>query len=459
MQLSPAIMLPWVQDMAKVAGRTSSVHIGEANFTPKGRAVMQRVLVLSSDKKPLDSCSPARARILLDKGRAAVFRHYPFTIILKDRTKAESTASAYRVKIDPGSKTTGVAVVNEITAEVVWAAELTHRCQQIKDALLSRKQLRRCRRNRKTRYRQARFLNRRKLKGRLPPSLTSRVHNIMTWVSRLSRFVPVTALSMELVRFDTQLMENPEISGVEYQQGELQGYEVREYLLEKWGRHCAYCGVNGVPLEVEHITPRTRGGSDRVSNLTLACTLCNTEKGTQTAAEFGYPEIQAKAKTPLKDAAAVNATRGALFSRLRATGLPVEVGTGGRTKYNRIRLGLPKAHWTDAACVGASTSDNLSVEGVKPLQIKATGHGNRQMCQTDKFGFPKAHRMRHRMVDGFRTGDTVRAIVPNGKHAGTHIGRVTVRQKPDWKLNGMWFHRRHFELLQRADGYGCMHLD
>jgi 5-methylcytosine-specific restriction endonuclease McrA len=84
---------------------------------------------------------------------------------------------------------------------------------------------------------------------------------------------------MELVKFDTQLMENPDISGIEYQQGELAGYEVREYLLEKWGRKCAYCSETDLPLQIEHIIPRSRGGSDRVSNLTLACEGCNRLKG------------------------------------------------------------------------------------------------------------------------------------------------------------------------------------
>ena len=84
-------------------------------------------------------------------------------------------------------------------------------------------------------------------------------------------------------------MENPEVSGIEYQQGELHGYEVREYLLEKFNRTCVYCGVRDVPMEVEHIVPKTRGGSNRVSNLTLSCRPCNQKKGNQTAAEFGYP--------------------------------------------------------------------------------------------------------------------------------------------------------------------------
>jgi len=112
------------------------------------------------------------------------------------------------------------------------------------------------------------------------------------------------AISVENVRFDTQKMENPEISGVEYQQGELHGYEVREYLLEKFNRTCVYCGVRDVPMEVEHIVPKTRGGSNRVSNLTLSCQPCNQKKSDQTVAEFGYPEVEKQAKAPLKDAAA-----------------------------------------------------------------------------------------------------------------------------------------------------------
>ena len=107
----------------------------------------------------------------------------------------------------------------------------------------------------------------------------------MTWVTRLRRLAPVGAISVERVRFDTQLLQDAEIVGVAYQQGELAGYDVREYLLEKWGRRCAYCGDAGIPLQIEHLTPKVRGGSDRVSNLTLACGPCNQRKGSQTAAE------------------------------------------------------------------------------------------------------------------------------------------------------------------------------
>lgn len=388
---------------------------------------MQRVFVLDSNRQPLMPCHPARARELLRKGKAAVFRRYPFTIILQGREGGETQPIA--LKIDPGSKQTGLALVADFQRgkRVIWAAVLEHRGQQIKDALESRRALRRGRRHRKTRYRPAQFDNRRRPDGWLPPSLQSRVENIWTWLCRFNHACPLSKISQELVRFDTQLMQNAEISGVEYQQGELAGYEVREYLLEKWGRKCAYCGVQAVPLEVEHIHPKSRGGSNRVSNLTLACTACNQHKGNQTAAEFGCPDIQKQAHKSLKDAAAVNMTRWALYNRLLTTDLPLEVGTGGRTKFNRSQQGYPKVHWIDAACVGESGEQVYITLNHAPLLIKATGHGSRQRCRTDRYGFPTRYRLRQKRHFGFQTGDMVYAIVPSGKYGGKHTGRVACR--------------------------------
>jgi 5-methylcytosine-specific restriction endonuclease McrA len=316
---------------------------------------MQYVFVLDKNKQPLDLCHPARARQLLREGRATVFRRYPFTIRLKDRELEESVTHAHQVKLDPGSRTTGIALVRAGNNKVLWAVELAHRGLVIKAALDDRRGVRRGRRSRKCRFRPPRFDNRRRGEGWLPPSLESRVVNIQTWVRRLRWSAPVESISMELVKFDTQALQNPDISGVEYQQGELMGYEIREYLLEKWGRKCAYCGRTGMPLQVEHIVPKSRGGSKRVSNLTLSCQACNLEKGSRTAEEFDHPEIQAEARQPLKDAAAVNTTRWELWRRLSESGLPVHCGTGGRTKFNRTRFDLPKAHWIDAACVGAKS--------------------------------------------------------------------------------------------------------
>ncbi len=381
---------------------------------------MSKVFVVDMMHRALDPVHPGYARKLLTEGKAAVFRRYPFTIILK-REVEQPVTHPLRIKLDPGSKTTGLAIVNDASGEVVWAAELTHRGHAIKAALNTRRAVRRSRRLRHTRYRKARFQNRRRKEGWLPPSLESRIANIETWVRRLMRLCPVQAISQEVVKFDTQMMDNPEIQGVEYQQGTLVGYEVREYLLEKWNRQCVYCSANDVPLHVEHIHPRAKGGTNRVSNLTLACEPCNTKKGTQDIQAFLHDKpdvlntILAQAKASLKDASAVNTTRWALFRRLQALDVPVECGTGGRTKFNRVIRGLDKAHWIDAACVGASMPDVLCIEGVKPLLITATGHGNRQMCGTDKYGFPMRHRTRQKRLYGFQTGDSVKAVVPSGK--------------------------------------------
>jgi 5-methylcytosine-specific restriction endonuclease McrA len=342
-----------------------------------------RVFVLDADKKPIMPCHPARARELLNKQKAAVYRAFPFTIILKDRVGGDVQPIA--VKIDPGSKATGIAVVAEFERgkEVVFAAEIEHRGQAIRKALDSRRSIRRNRRARKTRYRKPRFLNRTKPKGWLPPSLESRIGNILTWVAKLRRFVPIAAISQELVRFDLQQVENPEINGVEYQQGTLVGYEVREYLLEKWKRKCAYCGKENVPLQIEHVHPRSRGGTDRVSNLALACEPCNRDKGNQSIEDFlkGKPDVLAKilrqARAPLKDAAAVNVTRWALFQRLKVFGVPIECGSGGRTKFNRTTQGYGKAHWVDAACVGASGNAIRLDPSQGYLAIKAMGRGKR----------------------------------------------------------------------------------
>jgi 5-methylcytosine-specific restriction endonuclease McrA len=412
---------------------------------------MAMVLVVDHERRPCAPVHPGRSRHLLDRGRAAVLRRSPFTLILKAGERAEEPAPL-RLKIDPGSKTTGLAVLNDVSGQVVWAAELAHRGQQVKARLDQRQACRRSRRQRHTRYRPARFLNRRRRAGWLPPSLESRISNTLTWVHRLRRRCPVGALALELVKFDPQLLQNAEISGVEYQQGDLAGYEVREYLLEKFGRKCAYCRATNVPLQIEHIVPKARDGSNRVSNLTIACKPCNDAKGKLTAAEFAYPEIQAQAKQPLRDAAAVNATRWALFQRLATLGLPLETGTGGRTKWNRTTRELPKTHWLDAACVGASTPPQLRVKGTVPLLITA-------MCRTDAQGFSDKAAKATSVVGGLRTGDLVRAVVPaSSVKAGVYVGRIAVQATGSCNVKTArgtieGIHVRYCKPLQRGDGY------
>ena len=432
------------------------------------------VLVLDKHQKPLMPCSEKRARLLLEKGRAVVHRMLPFTIRLKDRRQEECALQPVRLKLDPGSKTTGMALVREAevvdietgeisrSATVLMLIELKHRGHAIRDGLMRRQGHRRFRRS-GLRYRPARFDNRRRPDGWLAPSLQHRVDTTMTWVRRLMRWVPVTAISQELVRFDMQQMQNPEISGTEYQQGTLLGFEVREYLLEKWERKCAYCDAENVPLEMEHLHPKARGGSNRVSNLTLACVPCNQRKGTTSLADFlahdpdRVKKILAQAQAPLRDAAAVNSTRWALFHHLKATGRDIEIASGGHTKFNRHRLQVPKDHCLDAACVGHVAALEHWHQPV--LSIQATGRGSYQRTRLTRHGFPRGYLTRSKSAFGFQTGDLVRASVTTGKKVGAYRGRVAIRVSGSFNVqtgNGLvqGIHHRFCTRIQRADGYG-----
>lgn len=436
------------------------------------------VFVLSREGKPVMPCTEKRARKLLACGRARVHRMFPFAIRLIDRDLDSCELQPMRLALDPGSKFTGVALCRveqnedtEPTMHISFLMELVHRGAKIRKALLGRAQLRRGRRSRNTRYRAPRFDNRPKPAGWLAPSLQHRVDTTLSWVKRLRRLAPVTQLAQELVRFDMQAMQAAEdgwaIEGVDYQRGTLAGYEVGEYLLAKWGRCCAYCDDQDVPLEKEHILAKSQGGTDRVSNLTLACRPCNQRKANRDIREFLahkpalLQRILAQAKRPLKDAAAVNSTRWALFERLKATGLPVETGSGGRTKFNRTRLGIAKSHALDAACVGAVGDVRRPAQIT--LQVKCTGRGSRCRTRVNAAGFPRGHLMREKSVKGFRTGDMVVATLQKGVHEGVHVGRVAVRATGSFNIQtaagvvqGVGY--KHCKVIMRGDGYSYAHM-
>lgn len=434
------------------------------------------VFVLDKQKQPLMPCTEKRARLMLERGRAVVHKRYPFTIRLKDRVGGDT--HPLKLSLDPGSKESGLAITREAGEDrhVLCLFELLHRGFQIRETLEQRRAFRRRRRTKNLRHRAPRFDNRTRRDGWLPPSLQHRVDTLSAWVDRLCRLAPITSLSQELVRFDTQKLVNPEISGVEYQQGTLLGYEVREYLLEKWGRECAYCGDKDTPLEIEHIVAKSNGGSNRATNLTLACYDCNQAKGNDSlevffardkglkkrlkanklSAETRYQRVIREQKRPLRDASAVNATRWALFNTLKATDLPVSAGSGGLTKYNRQRLDIPKTHALDAACVG--DVEMLHGWNRPTLVIKAMGRGSYQRTRLNKYGFPRGYLMREKRAKGFQTGDMVKAAVSTGKKSGTHVGRVAIRKTGSFNIQtehgavqGVSY--KYCTILQRGDGY------
>jgi hypothetical protein len=168
--------------------------------------------------------------------------------------------------------------------------------------------------------------------------------------------------------------------------------------------------------------------------------------------------ILAQVKRPLADTAAVNATRWNLYAKLKDTGLPVEVGTGGRTKYNRTVRGLAKTHYWDAACVGVSTPIKLITTGVKPLLMVAKGHGTRQQCRTDQWGFPIRYCSRTKVHKTFQTGDIVKAIVTSGKKIGTYVGRIATRATGSFNISTrdglvQGISHKYCKHIHKKDGY------
>jgi 5-methylcytosine-specific restriction endonuclease McrA len=408
-------------------------------------------------------CTTQRAYELLRRGRAAIYRHVPFTIIIRAQI-VNPALQPIELRIDPGSKTTGIALV--ANGRVIVAAELAHRGAQIRKALQQRAAYRRRRRSQNLRYRKARFDNSTRRDGWLPPSLQSRVDNVLSWAQRCARLCSLTSMAVETVRFDTQLFGNPNIAGAQYQQGTMAGYEVREYLLEKWVRRCAYCDAKDVPLQIEHVVPKSGGGSNRISNLTLACKPCNDAKDNYSVDRFlahdprRLASIHAQLKTPLRDAAAVNATRYAIGRALETLRVPVTFWSGGRTKFNRCAQNYPKTHWIDAACVGEHGASVRLDPKAAVLRVKATGRGARQVRRTDAYGFPRGRAKRVKNVRGFRSGDFVRLVQPSGKYAGIHVGRIAVRERgvfdiatPVGKITAP---ATRFTLLQRNFGYALV---
>ena len=341
--------------------------------------------VLDRQGKPLmPTTRLGKVYRLLKTQKAHIVSYEPFTIQL-DYQPDTHVIQPMTLGVDSGAIHSGYSVANEhreyYNAEVIARNDISNR-------LSDRRMYRRNRRYRKTRYRQPRFNNRKnKKKGWLPPSLEQKVAVQVNEINHIHRYFPIETIIVETAEFDIQKIKNPDISGIEYQQGTLQGYNIRNYLLEKHGRKCFYCGKTVSGFEVEHMLPKSRGGSNRIDNLTLSCHDCNEKKGTLTAEEFIKQTLPAKkAATKLKQLpnekrlfkymAHMNATRWALYDVIKERYPNVKMTYGYITKYNRIQAGLPKAHHIDAKCItGFATVPSMSQTVVK---VKMRRH-NRQL--------------------------------------------------------------------------------
>lgn len=416
------------------------------------------VLVVDKHKKPFNTISEAYARRLLFKKQAVIHKRFPFTIRLKNDNAVLKDRS-YTVKIDPGSRHTGVAVVDDKDS-VVMLAELEHRGHVIKRNMDSRRAVRRHRRNRKTRYRPARFLNRTKHKGWLAPSVKSRADNIVNFIKKYKKLLNISKVMIENVSFDVaQMSSNTKLWGNAYQQGPLYQQKLRSFIFSRSNNKCVYCGAKAT--EIDHIIPRANGGTDSTYNLVASCRACNEKKSNLTLKEFGksvgkdFSKLKPK-KLP-KDAAIVQSARNYMVREITKLVSDTTTHDAWLTKYNRDQLGLPKEHYYDALSVG-EVPPKFNFFTDKILQISAKGRGSRQMCRVNRYGFPRTSAKASKSVKGFQTGDMVKVIVLTGSKQGEYLGRVAVKssgyfdiQTRTKTIEGIGY--KYCHIVQRSDGY------
>lgn len=305
------------------------------------------VYVLNKHGKPLMPCKEAKARHLLKANKAKVVKIQPFTIQLlfdcDDKTQPISLG------VDAGSKTIGLSATTK--DKVLFEANVELR-NDIVDLLSTRREVRRTRRDRKTRYRKARFNNRKIPKGWLAPSVQQKIDTHLTIISKVHKILPITSITVEVAQFDIQKIKNPNIQGAEYQQGEqLDFWNVREYVLWRDGHKCQCCKGKSKDkiLNVHHIESRKTGGN-APNNLITLCEYCHTQyhKG-----NIQLPK-SIKRGASFKDAAFMSIMRWAFYNKLKDLYPNVRMTYGYITKNTRINNNLPKDHYIDARCISGN---------------------------------------------------------------------------------------------------------
>ena len=446
------------------------------------------VPVIDASGQPLAPCHPARARKLLRNGRAVPHhRHDIFGIRLVDKTVPPDQIHRATLAINPGAEHTGLALMRQSDTgyrKVLLTLQIDHRGKQVKHRMEQRRNYRKARRSR-LRHREPRFLNRKRPDGWLPPSVKSRLANTITWITRLQELVAVDVVVVETMQFDIQRLANPDIRGVEYQQGPLYQNTLRGFVYHRDGGKCQYCGKRpgkDNPLTLDHIVPRAAGGTDRPDNITTACRRCNIAKGDQPVEQFlsrrpaVLARIRAQLKKPLASATHLNVIIPSLLRHLKGEGHAVREWDAAATAANRKLHRIDKSHTNDAALLGYCTAvTNLPA----PLVFKATGHGRRQRMTPDKYGTPRGkawpqhcrnrdlgrpvaspppgHKQRQtRFPDagGISTGDKVRIRNRKGTHTGYAMlygqGRRIALQGKKPAITGKV---STAELISRCHGY------
>lgn len=350
------------------------------------------VYVINKNGNPLMPCKEAKARHLLRDKKAKVVKKIPFTIqLLFD---CEENVQPISLGIDAGSKHIGVSVTTE--SKVLYEADVELR-NDIVDLLSTRREARTTRRNRKTRYRKARFNNRKREEGWLAPSVRQKIETHLQVIKDVHKILPVSKITVETASFDIQKIKNPDIQGEEYQQGDqLDFWNTREYILWRDNHTCQCCkGKSGDKvLNVHHIESRKVGGN-APNNLITLCETCHTgyHEGTITLPK------SIKRGASYKDATFMGIMRWAFYGELKQHYPNVYMTFGYITKSTRIKNGLSKDHYIDARCISGNplAKTNGIVYYLKKVRrhnrkiykdkILKGGIVKRNQCSYEMFGF------------------------------------------------------------------------
>lgn len=441
------------------------------------------VIVLDKNKRPLGFTSEKRAKQMLKNGEAVVHNIAPFVIRHKTNDARLCDKHEFRIKLDPGSDKTGIAIT-DLNNNVYMKIELVHRGQQIVMDLKARKNNRAHRRARKTGYRRCKFKKNQKAQGAhpngyLPPSILSIERNIINWIKKLMRCINIVECYIEDVKFDMQKLKNPDIKGVEYQHDTLEGMTVKQYLFDKYGHTCQYCGgaTGDKKLEVEHIISKANHGPNRVDNLTIACHTCNQLKGDRNLDVFfedlkdSETEIDkkrveciekfldGKILMPKNYGAWVNIYHKRLNTDVNQFGFKdIVLSDGVTTAINRMTHNIIKLHYNDAICVGDNLPEKFNDYTTVAYVITAKGRGNRIKGNTNCCGILNKNNIhREKTCRGFQTGDLCKIEIKRGKYAGVYVARITIRHNGQFdfkngkqRISTNW---KNCKVIQRNDGY------
>lgn len=386
------------------------------------------VYVISQNGQPLmPTENHVKVRILLKNKKAKVIKRCPFTIQLTyDSTNYTQNIT---LGVDSGSKHIGLSATTK--NKVLFESDVELR-NDIVNLLSTRRQNRRTRRNRKTRYRKPRFNNRRRKEGWLAPSVQNKVDSHLTVIRKVHEILPITKVIVEVASFDIQKIKNPTISGTEYQQGEqLDFWNVREYVLFRDSHICQCCKGKSKDkiLNVHHIESRKTGG-DAPNNLITLCETCHTgyHKGI-----IKLPKTIHRGMS-FKDATFMGIMRWAFYNKLKEIYPNVSLTYGYITKNTRIRNILPKEHYIDARCI--SGNPKAISDGMVYYQKKVRCH-NRQIHKNTilKGGIRKRNQASYDVM-GFRLFDKVKWKGQNCFIFGRRsTGRMDLRLLNGTKIN------------------------